>query len=68
MASLTEVYNGGGGAGLRRLYIGVVLFGVGAVLVTTGLVVASTGIGSRFGLGLYQSRELAGILGGLGFP
>jgi hypothetical protein len=68
MASLTEVYNGGSGAGLRRLYIGVVLFGVGAVLVTTGLVVASTGIGSRFGLGLYQSRELAGILGGLGFP
>ena len=68
MASLTEVYRGGDGAGLRRLYAGVVLFGVGAVLVTTGLVVASTGLGSYFGLGQYQSRELAGVLGGLGFP
>jgi hypothetical protein len=68
MASLTEVYRGNSGAGLRRLYAGVTLFGVGAVLVTAGLVVASTGIGSRFGLGLYRSRELAGVLGGLGFP
>jgi hypothetical protein len=68
MASLTEVYRGGGGAGLRRLYAGIALFGVGAVLVTTGLVVASTGLGSALGLGQYQSRELAGILGGLGFP
>ena len=68
MASLTEVYRGSDGAGLRRLYAGVVLFGVGAILVTTGLVVASTGLGSFFGLGQYQSRELAGVLGGLGFP
>jgi hypothetical protein len=68
MASLTEVYRGGNGAGLRRLYAGVALFGVGAVLVTTGLIVASTGLGSALGLGQYQSRELAGILGGLGFP
>jgi hypothetical protein len=68
MASLTEVYRGGGGAGLRRLYAGVVLFGVGAVLVTAGLVVASTGLGSYVGLGQYEARELAGVLGGLGFP
>ena len=68
MASLTEVYRGTGGAGLRRLYAGVALFGTGAILVTTGLVVASTGIGSRFGLGLYSSREFAGVLGGVGFP
>ena len=68
MASLTEVYRGGSGASLRRLYAGVALFGVGAVLVTAGLVVASTGIGAYFGLGLYRSREVAGVLGGLGFP
>ncbi len=68
MASLTEVYRGTGGAGLRRLYAGVALFGIGAILVTAGLVVASTGIGSRLGLGLYSSRELAGVLGGIGFP
>ncbi len=68
MASLTEVYRGNSGAGLRRLYAGVALFGVGVVLVTAGLVVASTELGSWFGLDLYQSRELAGVLGGLGFP
>ena len=68
MASLTEVYRGGDGRDLRRLYAGVVLFGVGAVLVTTGLIVASTGLGSYFGLGQYRSRELAGVLGGLGLP
>ena len=68
MASLTEVYQGGGGPGLRRLYAGVALFGVGAVLVTTGLVVASTGLGSYLGLGQYRAREFAGVLGGLGFP
>ena len=68
MASLTEVYRGGGGAGLRRLYAGVALFGVGAVLVTTGVVVASTGLGSYLGLGQFGSRELAGVLGGVGLP
>lgn len=68
MTSLTEVYEGGNGAGLRRLYAGVALFGVGAVLVVAGLVVASTGIGSRFGMGLYDAREVAGVLGGVGFP
>ncbi|MFO7927079.1 ribonuclease BN [Natronomonas sp.] len=68
MASLTEVYRGGGGAGLRRLYAGVALFGVGAILVTTGLVVVSTELGSYLGLGQFQARKLAGVLGGLGFP
>lgn len=68
MASLTEVYRGGGGAGLRRLYAGVVLFGVGAVLVTAGLVVASTDLGASLGLDQFRARELAGVLGGLGLP
>ncbi len=68
MASLTEVYRGKSGAGLRRLYAGVALFGIGAILVTAGLVVASTSVGSRFGFGLYRSRELAGVLGGIGLP
>ena len=68
MASLTEVYRGGGEAGLRRLYAGVVLFGVGAVLVTAGLVVASTDLGAYLGLDQFGARELAGVLGGLGLP
>ena len=68
MGSLTEVYEGGNGASLRRLYAGVALFGVGAVLVLAAIIVASTSVGSYFGLDLYDSRELAGVLGGVGFP
>ena len=68
MASLTEVYDGGGGAGLRRVYAGVVLFGVGAVLLVAGIATATTGVGGRFGLGLYEARKVAGVLGGVGLP
>lgn len=68
MTSLTEVYEGGNGAGLRRLYVGVALFGVGAALLVAGLLVASTDVGARFGLDLYDAREVAGVLGGVGFP
>ena len=68
MASLTEVYEGGNGASLRRLYAGVALFGVGAVLLVAGIVTAATGVGSRFGLGVYEARRVAGVLGGVGFP
>jgi hypothetical protein len=68
MASLTEVYDGGGGAGLRRVYAGVVLFGVGAVLLVAGIATATTGVGGRFGLSLYEAREIAGVLGGVGLP
>jgi hypothetical protein len=68
MASLTEVYRGGGGGGLQRLYAGVALFGVGAILVTTGLLVVSTELGATLGLGQFEARELAGVLGGIGFP
>ena len=69
MASLTEVYEGGNnGAGRRQLYAGVALFTVGAVLLVAGIVVAATGVGSRFGLDLYDARGVAGILGGVGLP
>ncbi|WP_254838830.1 DUF7139 domain-containing protein [Natronomonas marina] len=68
MASLTEVYEGGNGAGLRRLYAGVALFGVGAVLLVAGIVTAATGVGSRFGLDVFEARRVAGVLGGVGFP
>ncbi|MUV86612.1 ribonuclease BN [Natronomonas sp. CBA1123] len=68
MASLTEVYKGGNGAGLRRLYAGVALFGVGAVLLVAGIVIAATGVGSRFGFDMFEARRIAGVLGGLGLP
>ncbi len=68
MTSLTEVYEGGNGAGLRRLYAGLVLFGVGAVLLVVGIVIAATELYQLFGLGTFEARELAGILGGIGLP
>ena len=69
MASLTEVYEGANnGAGRRQLYAGVALFAVGAVLLVAGILVAATGVGSRFGLDLYDARGVAGILGGVGLP
>ena len=68
MASLTEVYEGGDGAGLRRLYAGVALFGVGAVLLVAGIITVATGVGSRFGVAGFEARRVAGILGGIGLP
>lgn len=68
MASLTEVYKGGNGASLRRLYAGVALFGVGAVLLVAGIVVAATELYQLFGLGSFEARTYAGVLGGLGLP
>jgi hypothetical protein len=68
MASLTEVYEGGNGVGLRRLHVGMWLFTVGAVLIVAGILMAGTGVGSRFGLDTFEARKVAGILGGVGLP
>lgn len=70
MASLTEVYEGGaGGADLRRLYLGVGLFAAGAILTVSGIVVGtSTGVAELLGLGVFEARELAGVLAGVGLP
>ncbi|WP_255197085.1 DUF7139 domain-containing protein [Halorarius litoreus] len=70
MTSLTEVYEGGaGGADLRRLYVGVALFLLGAVLTVAGIVVGtSAGAAGVAGLDKFASRELAGVFAGLGLP
>jgi MFS family permease len=70
MTSLSEVYDGGrGGADLRRLYLGVVLFAVGVVLTVFGIVVGtSTAVANSLSLGVFEARELAGIAAGLGLP
>jgi disulfide bond formation protein DsbB len=70
MTSLTEVYEGGaGGADLRRLYGGVALFLLGAVLTVTGIVLGtSAGAAGVAGLDKFASRELAGVVAGLGLP
>lgn len=70
MASLSEVYEGGaGGADLRRLYAGLALFAVGAVLTVLGIVVATAaGNTGAFGMSVFEARELAGVLAGIGLP
>ncbi|MFC7136040.1 DUF7139 domain-containing protein [Halobaculum litoreum] len=71
MSSLAEVYEGQVGeyASLRRLYLGVAAFSVGALLVVAGIVVAATDLTTAaLGWNLGQARETAGILAGLGIP
>ena len=72
MASLAEVYerkqHGGGHASPRRVVLGVSLFLVGTGMVVAGIVLASTEILSAIGIGRFESRRIAGLLGGLGVP
>ncbi|MFB6281738.1 MAG: ribonuclease BN [Haloferacaceae archaeon] len=70
MTSLGEVY----GPDARRetstgrLYAGIGLFSAGVLLVVAGIVVATTGVARANGATLYEAREYAGILAGIGVP
>jgi hypothetical protein len=69
MTSLSEAYGGkvGAATSLRRLYLGLGLFAVGALLVVAGIVVAATDLlVDRYGLIL--ARQTGGILAGVGVP
>ena len=72
MASLAEVYErkrgGGGHATPERVLLGVALFLTGAAMVIVGLVLASTEVLAAFDVGRFESRRIAGILGGIGVP
>ncbi|MFC6787073.1 DUF7139 domain-containing protein [Halobaculum halobium] len=71
MSSLAEVYEGQVGeyASLRRLYLGVGSFSLGALLVVVSIVIAATDLTTGvLGWDLGQARETAGILAGLGLP
>jgi hypothetical protein len=69
MTSLGEVYGGDGSDGsLRRLYVGVGLFVVGAVLLLVGIAVTTTDVLVSQGATVGQARELGGIVGGVGVP
>lgn len=70
MTSLTDVYDGGVGTAIdvRRRILGAGLFALGAGMVVTAIPVATTELGAELGLGVYEARELAGILAGLGLP
>jgi len=69
MTSLTDVYEDRTAAvDSQRLYAGIALFSVGAALVVGGILVATTGLSNVLGLGTFESREVAGILAGIGAP
>ncbi|MHB9288370.1 hypothetical protein ACKVMT_15175 [Halobacteriales archaeon Cl-PHB] len=71
MTSLTDVYQGdvGSVAGRRRKLMGTALYLVGALAVVGAIPVATAGgVQSLLGLEVFQARELAGVLAGLGLP
>jgi hypothetical protein len=70
MTSMSEVYTGGVGAvaSRRRQLLGTGLFVVGAAMVVGAIPIATTGLRTEVGLGVYEARELAGVLAGLGLP
>jgi len=69
MTSLAEVYEETSeGPELQRLYLGIGLFVAGVALSLLAVLIASTGVLSGFGVGLYDARKIAGVLGGIGVP
>jgi hypothetical protein len=69
MTSLGEAYDQRAGEVSReRLYLGTGLFAGGALLVACAIVAGGTTALSGFGFSLWEARELAGVLAGLGVP
>lgn len=70
MASLGEVYDAQsrGPVDPGYLRLGFVLFLGGVGLGGAGLVVATTGLAGALGLGLFDARLIAGVLGGIAVP
>jgi hypothetical protein len=69
MTSLGDAYDSRGGeASTRRVYLGTGLFAAGALLVVGGILAGATGLLVSKGFGIWESREIAGVLAGLGIP
>ncbi len=70
MPSLTDAYDGAARtvAGRRRRRFGTVLFAVGAAMVVGAIPVATTELGQSMGLSVFEAREVAGVLAGVGLP
>ncbi|MFB6304956.1 MAG: ribonuclease BN [Haloferacaceae archaeon] len=70
MTSLGEVYGQDARREVNtgRLYAGVSLFSVGVLLVVAGIVVATTDVLTGGGATIYEAREYAGVLAGVGVP
>ena len=69
MPSLGETYERRVGVASReQVVLGTALFALGALLVVAAILVGGTGLFVGNGLGVLESREIAGVLGGLGIP
>jgi len=69
MPSLGETYERRVGVASReQVLLGTALFALGAVLVVTAILIGGTGLLVGQGLGVLESREIAGILAGVGIP
>ena len=69
MTSLTDVYEDRTAVvDSRRLSLGVALFAVGAALVVGAIIIATTGLSDVLELSTFESREVAGLLAGIGVP
>lgn len=69
MPSLGETYEQRAGAASRRqVILGTLLFLSGSLLVVGGILAGATGLLIQNGFTVYESREIAGILAGLGLP
>jgi len=69
MPSLGETYERRAGVASRRqVILGTGLFASGALLVVGAIVAGATGLLIGNGFTLYEGREIAGILAGIGLP
>jgi len=70
MTSLTDAYDSGARtvAGRGRRRFGTLLYAVGALMVIGAIPVATTDLGNVLGLSVFEARELAGVLAGVGLP
>ncbi|MFB6218417.1 MAG: hypothetical protein ABEH77_04425 [Halobacteriaceae archaeon] len=69
MPSLAEAYDRKTGpVSQRRLYLGTGLFASGALLVVGGILAAATPLLAGAGFTVWEAREIAGVLAGLGVP
>ncbi|SDJ55236.1 hypothetical protein SAMN05216226_10521 [Halovenus aranensis] len=69
MTDLSDVYEGGRTVvDPQQRLLGMAVFAVGAVLVVGAIPIATTDLSSWLGLDLYEARQAAGVLAGLGVP
>jgi len=69
MPSLGETYERRAGVASRRqVVLGTGLFAAGAALLVAAILAGATGLLIGNGFTLYEGRELAGVLAGLGLP